>query len=132
MSPRPNTILVSLHHLNLLTHQVMIFEPLAKHPLDDVAHLVDGVGGPVVVAALELRHVASQVLGAHLMVDAVVAALERGPEAFDAVRVGLLSDVLADAVPDGLVGWAGRGRQRGRRCRPRPQQQSALRRNLAV
>ena len=38
--------------------------------------------------------------GAHLVVGAVVAALEERPERLDAVRVGLLADVLAHAVPD--------------------------------
>ena len=42
-------------------------------------------------------------LGAHLVVGAVVSPLEHGPERLDAVGVGLAFDVLADAVTDSGV-----------------------------
>ena len=52
---------------------------------------------------LELTDVAFQMLRAHMVVHAVKAPLERSPEALQPVRMGLASDVLAHAVPDGLV-----------------------------
>ena len=55
------------------------------------------------MTALELRHVAGQVLRRHPVEHADVAALKHRPERFDPVRVDLTADVLLDAVLDGVV-----------------------------
>lgn len=44
-----------------------------------------------------------QVLGTHVVVDAVVPALQQCPEAFDPVRVGHVVHELTGRVADGLV-----------------------------
>ena len=51
----------------------------------------------------EFLDVAAQVLRAHVMIGAVVSALEHRPERLDAVGMGLIADVLADGVLDGLM-----------------------------
>ena len=55
------------------------------------------------MAVLKFLHVAVQVLRRHLVVDALVAALEQCPKGFDAIGVRLLADIFADRVPHGLV-----------------------------
>ena len=44
-----------------------------------------------------------QVFHAHVMVNAVVTALQQRPEALYAVRVGLLADIFTDAVVNRCV-----------------------------
>ena len=51
----------------------------------------------------ELVDVALWVLRADLVVGTDQSALQECPEALDTVRVGLVADVLADAMADGLV-----------------------------
>lgn len=51
----------------------------------------------------KLIDVAVQVLGAHEVVDAVIATLKQRPEAFDAVSMGLLTDIFANAVAHDMV-----------------------------
>lgn len=51
----------------------------------------------------ELRDVAPHVLGRHLVVDAVVAPLEKRPERLDPVGVDLVAGVFSDAVLHGLM-----------------------------
>ena len=67
-----------------------------RHPGDGHVDEWHRASQPSVVAEAEFLHVAVQVLGAHVVVDAVVAALQQRPEAFDAVGVGLVADVLAN------------------------------------
>ena len=66
--------------------------------------LVEGVFVADVVPALEFADVPVEVLRAHLVVDADVAALQEAPEALDTVRVRLVSHVLRDAVLDRFMG----------------------------
>ena len=63
-----------------LRDQVIVPEPLSDHTLRDVRHLVNGVALAVVVPTGKLSNVAVQMLGAHVVVSAVVAPLEHGPE----------------------------------------------------
>jgi len=72
-------------------------------PRHEVAHLVGGVGLAVVVAPRELRDVAVQVLGRHLVVDADVPALHHRPKGLHPVRVDLAADVLGDRVLDAVM-----------------------------
>jgi len=58
-----------------LRRQVRAGELLALEATHHPAHLVDGVEASLVVATLELAHVAVQVLVAHLVVRAVEPAL---------------------------------------------------------
>jgi len=50
------------------------------------------------VAERELFHVAVQMFGTHEVVDANVTALEKRPEAFNAVGVRHVADVFANRV----------------------------------
>ena len=79
-----------------LRDQVFVPETLTDHTLRDVRHLVNGVALAVVVPTGKLPDIAVQVLGAHVVVGAVVAPLEHGPEGLDPVRVRLIPNVLAD------------------------------------
>lgn len=67
------------------------------------AYLAARVGPPEVVPATELGDIAVQVLGAHLVVDADVAALEQGPERLHAVGVGPRPHILAGRVLHALL-----------------------------
>ena len=53
--------------------------------------------------ACELHRVAVKMLEAHLVVNALVAALEHRPEGFDSVGMRLAVHVLFNAMPDGLM-----------------------------
>ena len=61
----------------------------------DKAHCAH-LGG--VVAESKFVDVAIQVLGAHVMIDADIAALEQRPKALDAIGVRHVEDVLACRV----------------------------------
>ena len=63
-----------------------------------------GAGLRRVVTEGKLFHVTMQVLGAHEVMDAAVAALQKRPEAFVSVGVGHIMHILADRVIDRLVG----------------------------
>jgi len=90
-------------------------EATAVEGYGETAHPVGGVEASGVVSAAELGDVPVQVAGAHLVVGAVVAALEDRPEAFGAVGVAGAVDVLAAAVVHGPVpGQAGVGTRRAR------------------
>ena len=82
----------------IVTDQIGVAQPLALGSVDHADHLVDGVAAACVVPALEFAHVAIQVLGAHVVVDADVAALKHRPKRLHPVDVNLISDVLAKAV----------------------------------
>ncbi len=51
----------------------------------------------------ELPHIAVQMLGAHVVIDTDVTALEQGPEAFNAVGMRHIANVFARRVIDGDV-----------------------------
>lgn len=59
----------------------------ANHAFNGVAHELQGGQFKRVLAVRKLVHVAVKVLGAHVVIDAVVAALEERPEAFNTVRM---------------------------------------------
>ena len=61
-------------------------------------HLIDGVGAPVAVPAGEFADIAVQMLHAHMMVGAVIAALEQRPKRLDPVCVRLAVHILSNAV----------------------------------
>lgn len=51
----------------------------------------------------ELLDIAVQVLGAHVVIDADVAALKQRPEAFNAIGVRHVADILTSGVIDANV-----------------------------
>jgi hypothetical protein len=53
-----------------------------------------------VVAEGELVDVAVQVLGAHVVIDTIMAALQERPKALNPIGVSLVPNVLADRVID--------------------------------
>ena len=87
----------------LAIDQFPVGEPLLDHPVNRHADEIQRANLRSVVAERELVHIAVQVLGAHVVIDAVVAALQQRPEAFDAVSVGFVADVLTYRVVDALV-----------------------------
>ena len=52
----------------------------------------------------ELAHIAVEMLATHLVIHAVITALETGPEAFHVVRMGHVADILADRVFHRFIG----------------------------
>ncbi len=56
-----------------------------------------------VVSFGELVDIALQMLGRHLVIDAVIAPFQQRPEGFDAVRVCLSLYILADRMLDALM-----------------------------
>src|SRR5208282_4210237 len=68
-------------------------QPLKRMPLD-VAF---------VQPESELIQIAAEVLAAHAVVNAIVAAFQDGPDAFNRVRVGRASRILASRMIDGIV-----------------------------
>ena len=87
----------------LRAYQVGVAQPLALGPRRYLRHLRLGVQWAGVVTAREFGDVAVQVLLAHVVVHPVIAPLQGRPERLHPVRVRLPPDVLAHAVPDGLM-----------------------------
>lgn len=83
--------------------QILVHEPPSDHPGDCVLHLLEGVHLPHVLAAREGAHVPLEMLRGQLVVDALVGPLQHATERFHAVGMGLVPDVLANAVIDRLV-----------------------------
>ena len=71
---------------------------LAVHNVYKLAELVASVPWPLVVPSDELRDATVQVLLPHLVVDAILSALEDSPEGFHTVRVYMAAHVLANTV----------------------------------
>ena len=90
-------------HGGCLAGQLAVGQRLAEQAAHHASHLLRGVGAAVVVPPAELCQIASQVLRAHVMVRAVAAALQQGPERFQAVDMRLAPHVLARRVLDCLV-----------------------------
>ena len=70
-------------------------QPSPLEPLDDGTRLSGSGKGSLVVSALEFVHVALQVPVAHLVVSAVIAALEKRPNRFHSVGLGAAVHELA-------------------------------------
>ncbi len=87
----------------LIRDKSPIAEALAVHSPNHRGHLRLGVHRSAVMPSLELVNVPIQMLGSHLVVDAMVAALERRPKRLEPVRVSPAVHVLADAMLDGLI-----------------------------
>ena len=76
----------------------MIRQTLADQPAGERFHLVARMQVPPVQATRELPEVAWEVLHRDLLVRAVIAALEHGPEGFDSVRMHGAPHVFAGLV----------------------------------
>ena len=87
----------------LLRGQVLVHEAATYSAGYHGGHLVLRVRGAGVVPARTLGDVSLEVLRAHAVIRAVVAALEHGPMALDALCVRHAVHVLAHGVIDGLM-----------------------------
>ena len=87
----------------MIRYKVVISQPTIVHAARQRGHLRQSVKSANGMATGELSDIAIKMLGAHLVIGALVATLEHGPEAFDAVCVRLTIHILPDAVFDGLV-----------------------------
>lgn len=67
------------------SRQIGIAEALATGAVHDAGHLMLGIERAMVMPALELAHLAVQVLVAHVVIGTVVAALEQRLEGFQIV-----------------------------------------------
>lgn len=87
-----------------LANEVLVLEPFADHAEGQPFHLVDGVEAPHVVASGKLVDIAMQVLGAHLVIDALMRPLEHSPEGLNALRMHGTVDVFSGAMlDDGVI-----------------------------
>ncbi len=84
--------------------ELFVSEPLADHPAGGLLHDGQCVHCPQVGAGRKLVEVALQVPAAEVAEGAVRAALEEGPERFNAVGAGLSVHELADTVLHDLMG----------------------------
>lgn len=85
--------------------QLLVGDAAANDSIHERIQPVQGVPGHIagVQPERELVHVAVEVLAAGVVVDAVKAALQDGPDALDAVGMGRAPDVLLGRVVDRLV-----------------------------
>ena len=90
-------------NIRLPGNEVNVPEALAFHALHGGFQLLDRIQFADVVPARELIHVTPQVFDAHLVVNAVVASFQHGPETLDPVGMRLFVHVLAHGVFDGMV-----------------------------
>ena len=89
--------------VGLASHQFTVWQLLADHPSNHGVHLAQRVKLTDTVTARELIHVSLQVLGADLVIDALVCPLEHAPERLDPVSMGHAVNVLTNAVADARV-----------------------------
>ncbi len=88
-------------------NETLVGEALADHPTNGHVDKAHGAGFARILAERKLVNVAVKVLLAHEVVDAVVAALQQRPEAFDAVGMdAVVADIFASRVIDGVVNVA--------------------------
>ena len=83
--------------------QITIPQPLPIHVARHGFHLVDGVDDSIIVATGKFADISVQVLLTHIVVGAVVAVFEHGPEAFNPVGVRLTPNILTNAVFHSLI-----------------------------
>jgi len=85
------------------TDEFLVGQALLRHAIDCHADELESSGLRCVVSEGELIDIAMQMLRAHVVVDAVVTALQKRPEAFDAICMEVVTDILANRVIDRLV-----------------------------
>lgn len=88
--------------------EICILQPLALHGKGKTTHFDDGVEMPAIDAASQLVQTGGEVLRGNVTADTNDQALEEGPDRYKAVdgnkvAVGIMPDIFARAVIDGLV-----------------------------
>ena len=86
--------------LSSLCHQIGVAQPAVRHMAGQLFHTGQGWQRPLIVAADQLTDVARQMLGAHLVVDALMTAFQDGPQALNAVGRHVAVHILLGPVGD--------------------------------
>src|SRR5579872_5624069 len=85
--------------------QPLVSEPLPGNAINETVEAVERVASHVAIVEPESKfiNVAVKVLFAHMMIDAIDAALQHRENAFDAIGGYIVTRVFARAMVDGLM-----------------------------
>ena len=83
--------------------KIAISKTLSTNTLNHMPHLIDGIGGTVIVPSRKLPDIPTQVFHTHLVISSLISSFQHRPKGLNTVSVSLFSHVLSHGMPHAFM-----------------------------